>query len=247
MNRLRECLVVAGKEHQKFRFAIDERSSAAAEQRAGGIDRMHDSPAQCEERDLVELERERRELAHTITVRADHNATVHDSHGDFDELIAARIRASEHECGHVPVGCNDRVSAVNDVSTRTREARENESGGQCCTQQSDKRFNRQQNIGRESGSCDVAVPDRAERLNAEEVRTEEIAEHWRMSSETRTEQRAGSARQVRQREHSVDQNIERRNESKESSPAHAEQCVVGGERTLAPRSRELDVERAVAI
>ena len=247
MNNLRECLVVAGKQHEKFRFAIDERSSAAAEQRAGGIDRMYDSPAQCEERDLVELERERRELAHAITVRADHNAAVHDSHGDFDELIAARIRASEHECGHVPVWCNDRMSAVHDVSTWTREARENESGCQCRAQQSDERFNRQQNIGRESGSCDVAVPDRAESLDAEEIRTKEIAEHPRMSGETRTDQRAGSARQVRQGEHSVDQNIERRNEPKESSPAHAEQRVVGGERTLAPRACELDVERAVTI
>ena len=57
MNCLGERLVIARQENKELSLVGDKHFARAVDERARFIDRMHDSPAECEERDFVEFQR----------------------------------------------------------------------------------------------------------------------------------------------------------------------------------------------
>jgi hypothetical protein len=90
----------------------------------------------------------------------------------------------------------------------------------------------------------LAVPDRGERLDAEEERLAQASAEHRG---TRPEQRVTPARQIGHREGQVQHEIGQSHESEKPGPGNRQQQVIRREALEDPQTRSHDVEGTVAI
>src|SRR5262249_42628989 len=127
---------------------------------------------------------------------------------------------------------------------RRRTSREETAPAERQSEQSDKRFDRNDDVGRNPDRADRAVAYGRQRVYAEEEGLQEAAVD---AGARRHGQRSVAAEQVSDGEKEIRAEVKERGQAEESPPRHRQQSVVRTERSQKPKPRAHHVETAVAV
>jgi hypothetical protein len=133
---------------------------------------MNNGPAQREENHALALQIQVIEFSHADAVDL-LKLRKNDLDLNFDELACSLIRDSELKSGFFAVWSDDRIAAINNLCRRPRKPAEDHARRKRNREDVDQRFDCHENIRGDSHRDDVPVPDRCERVDAEEERSQE--------------------------------------------------------------------------
>src|SRR5579872_3090867 len=242
VNGLRERLIEAVQQDEELRFAGTQVVGASKIfQRTVVVDRMDDRPRERKERDDIALQLQVDELARIVIVTF--AAAQQDARVKIDDLRPPLIDHAKHECLRVLIRRDHRVLAEHNQRRRPREPRKDDSGDEREGDDAEQRFDRHHHAGGERHRNDVAVADRTDGLDAEEKRGPEASQPVVLESC----QRLDPAQHVREREHDIDDEIQRADEAEELGPREGEEVVVREELLPEVQPLAFNVETAVAI
>ena len=168
LNRRRDDGIDSNDRYDEQRAAGFERFNSRAEKRTLLVDHVPQSQRRGKNRQPIEMEFENVKVAEISAFEQRFIAREHDPELGFHHAVLIFITDSHHQ-RRLPIQRrNDQGIAERDTRGRARKAHEDQAGHRCEQKNPGHDFNRRDDVGVQRLRIHVAVPDRGQRLHAEE-------------------------------------------------------------------------------